>query len=136
MPFFVMGGFLFLVFLFALCFFPSPEIDNPDDEMTTLPLLPLLRTPRILFTLLQLFVASLSIGFIQPSIEIHLKPVCSRIFLVIYWLLQIFSFFIWIFLKLGLTPLQLGLILLCPALLYMAVTPVIGHICDKVGFIN
>jgi hypothetical protein len=79
-----MGGFLFLVFLFALCFFPSPEIDNPDDEMTSLPLLPLLRTPRILFTLLQLFVASLSIGFIQPSIEIHLKPVNSRIFLVIY----------------------------------------------------
>jgi hypothetical protein len=65
---------LFGVFLLALFLFPSPKQTHPDEE-STLPILPLLKIVRILFTLLMLFVASLSIGFIQPSLEIHLKPV-------------------------------------------------------------
>jgi len=37
--------------------------------------MPLLKTPRYLLTMQMLFVGSLSIGFIEPSIQVHLVPV-------------------------------------------------------------
>ncbi len=49
----------------------------------------------------------MSIGFIEPSIQIHLAP-------------------------LNLSPVQLGSILLFPSFLYMLTTPIVGHYCDKV----
>lgn len=30
------------------------------------------------------------------------------------------------------SPVQLGLILLCPAMIYMVATPIVGYLCDKV----
>lgn len=104
-----MGSCLFLVFMVGFFIFPNPPvIQNRADRnhSSSLPMLPLLKIPKFLITLQMLFVGSLSIGFIEPSIQPHLSP-------------------------LGLKPLELGFILFIPGLLYACVTPVVGHCCDK-----
>lgn len=109
LPFFFMGGLLFLVFMISLIIFPRPPIiaSRLDRNFeTSLPLLPLLKIPKFLMTLQMLFVGSLSIGFIEPSIQPHLSP-------------------------LKLKPIELGLILFIPGLLYATSTPFVGHCCDK-----
>jgi predicted MFS family arabinose efflux permease len=76
LPFFFMGGLLFCVFLTA--FFIFPDIKPPKkraNNASTLSIMPLLKTPRYLLTMQMLFIGSLSIGFIEPSIQVHLAPV-------------------------------------------------------------
>ena len=71
LPFFVMGGALFLVFLVAFFLFPdlkSVAIKRNDEQYQTTRKLSLLKIPEFLLTLLMLFIGSLSIGFIEPSI--------------------------------------------------------------------
>lgn len=109
LPFFFMGGLLFLIFVLALIIFPKPptipsRLDTNFE--TSLPLLPLLKIPKFLMTLQMLFVGSLSIGFIEPSIQPHLSP-------------------------LKLKPIELGFILFIPGLFYAMITPFVGHCCDK-----
>lgn len=73
-----MGGCLFLVFMVGFFIFPNPPVipNRTDrDYSSTLPMLPLLKIPKFLMTLQMLFVGSLSIGFIEPSIQPHLSPV-------------------------------------------------------------
>lgn len=109
LPFFFMGGLLFLIFMIALIIFPKPPVipSRLDrDYAASLPMLPLLKIPKFLMTLQMLFVGSLSIGFIEPSIQPHLSP-------------------------LKLKPIELGLILFIPGLLYALTTPFVGHCCDK-----
>lgn len=68
LPFFFMGGLLFLIFVVAFFIFPQPPVivSRLDRNFeTTLPLLPLLKIPKFLMTLQILFVGSLSIGFIE-----------------------------------------------------------------------
>jgi len=105
-----MGGMLFLVFSVAFFIFPEPPViasRQDRNDTASLPMLPLLKIPKFLMTLQMLFVGSLSIGFIEPSIQPHLDP-------------------------LKLNPIELGLILFIPGLLYAIVTPIVGHCCDKV----
>lgn len=108
-PFFFMGGLLFIIFVIA--YFLFPEIDVPvnrsvQNNRQTLPLFPLLKTPRFILTAQMLFCGSLSIGFIEPSIQIHLSP-------------------------LNLRPIELGSILFFPALCYVITTPIVGYFCDR-----
>ena len=70
LPFFAMGGALFLVFLVAFFLFPdykSVAIKRNDEQYQTTRKLSLLKIPEFLLTLLMLFIGSLSIGFIEPS---------------------------------------------------------------------
>lgn len=109
MPFFFIGGIQFILFIAAWIFFPKSKSSNQTsnvEETSAYSILPLLKIPRFLLTLLILFSGAISINFIEPSIELHLKP-------------------------LNLSPLQLGLVFFIPALIYILITPLIGMICDK-----
>jgi len=75
----------------------------------TLKMWPLIRTPKFTIAALMLFCGSLSIGFIQPSIQIHLEP-------------------------LELRPIELGSILFFPALCYAVTTPIVGYFCDRFAY--
>ena len=79
------------MFFFFIAFFTFPDIDSDtrtNEGEETLPMFSMLKIPAFLVTLLLLLVGAVSIGFIQPSIELHLTP-------------------------LKLKPVELGLILLC-----------------------
>ncbi|RNA42714.1 MFS-type transporter SLC18B1 [Brachionus plicatilis] len=104
LPFFVMGGFLFLLFIVALLFFP--DVRDCTQPRENLSMIPFLKIPRLIITLLLVFMCALSIGFVQPSIELHLLP-------------------------LNLSPIQIAFILMAPSLLYIVSTPLIGYLCDK-----
>ena len=86
LPFFVMGGLQFFIFIIAFFTFPDIESTNTNRTESTR-MLPLLKIPRFLVTILVAFVSSLSIGFLQPSLELHLAPV--RIYIQIQFF-QIF----------------------------------------------
>jgi hypothetical protein len=74
LPFFVMGGLQF--FMFIIAFFIFPDVESTSTNRTEpIRVLPLLKIPRFLVTLLVAFVSSLSIGFLQPCLELHLAPV-------------------------------------------------------------
>lgn len=76
MPFFFMGGSMFLLFIVSLFTFPDPpQIIDEDEQTTSLPMLPLFKIPLFDLTLLMLFCGSLSINFVEPSIQLHLLPV-------------------------------------------------------------
>ena len=80
LPFFVMGGLLFVVFLVALFLFPDPhsfDSRQRKKHSATLPLLPLLKIAHFDLTLMMLFCGALSVTFIEPAIQLHLQPVCS-----------------------------------------------------------
>lgn len=107
LPFFAMGCTLGMLFIVTIMFFPNPEpIQSTEENTATLPMLPLLKILQYDLTLLMLFCGSFSLSFIEPLIQIHLLP-------------------------LGLRPFELGLVFFIPAVLYVIVTPFIGHICDK-----
>ena len=65
-----------LLLIFTLLLFPDPDpISQSNPSKTVLPMLPLLKIPKFILTLFMLFCGSLSINFIEPSIQIHLLPV-------------------------------------------------------------
>ena len=80
MPFFFMGGLLSIVFVIALFIFPDPRSGSrgPDSEVA-LPILPLLKIPQFGLTLMMLFMGALSVTFVEPSIQLHLAPVCKSL---------------------------------------------------------
>jgi len=76
LPFFVIGGLQFILFLFAWAFFPSASIPTETKKKDqAYPFLPLLKMPKFLLTMLMLFSGALSINFVEPSIQLHLMPV-------------------------------------------------------------
>ena len=80
LPFFVMGGLLFVVFLVALFLFPDPHTFDSRQRRkhsATLPLMPLLKIAHFDLTLMMLFCGALSVTFIEPAIQLHLEPVRS-----------------------------------------------------------
>ena len=109
MPFFVMGGIQFLLFILSWFIFPGCESQTPrsnKSEEKAMPIIPLIKIPKFSLTLLVLFTGGVSINILEPSIQLHLIP-------------------------LNLTPVQLGLVFFIPALLYVLVTPLVGYLCDK-----
>ena len=68
LPFFFMGGLLFIVFIAAFFLFPDYHRSNRiDRNYEPTQKLSLVKIPEFLLTLLMLFIGSLSIGFIEPS---------------------------------------------------------------------
>ncbi len=57
LPFLVIGGLNFAVFLIAFAIFPEPQYSDKDlnRKQKTLPILPLFKSLRFLLTLLLLF---------------------------------------------------------------------------------
>lgn len=109
LPFLVMGGIEFLVFVIAFFTFPDAHSIPPDTDLPvvrTLPMMNLLKMPKFLVTLFMLLIGSISIGFIEPSIELHLDP-------------------------LNLSPVELGFVLFIPSLTYVVMCPIVGYFCDK-----
>lgn len=108
LPFFVMGSITFALFIIA--FFIFPEVEQLEEDKRakslTLPFLPLFKIPIFLLSLLMILMASTSLGFLGPTIELHLSP-------------------------LNLKPVQLGLILLFPPLMYIIASPIFGYFSDK-----
>ena len=82
LPFFTMGASLFVLFIVSYIYFPNPSIDASNNiennAEASLPMLPLLMIPQFLLTLMMLFCGSLSINFIEPSIQLHLQPVMKK----------------------------------------------------------
>jgi len=79
MPFFVMGTIEFILFIIAFFAFPSIH-SNPSDSnipvSRNLPMMNLLKIPKFVCTLLMLLIGTISNGFLEPSTQLHLEPVC------------------------------------------------------------
>lgn len=78
LPFFLMGGLLSLTFFLA--YFKFPDVchrKNPQNHelRSSLPILPLLKSPKFVTTLMVLFCGSFSTGFLDPSLESHVESV-------------------------------------------------------------
>jgi hypothetical protein len=71
-----MGGLLFFVFVLAFFIFPNPPVIPSrldKNYSSSLPMLPLLKIPKFIMTLIMLFVGSLSIGFIEVITSFYLN---------------------------------------------------------------
>ena len=107
LPFFVMGGFHSILLLFGFCIFPDTPY-NHDMNKSALPILPLLKIPRLILGLLVLFCGAITTDFLEPSIELHLKPF-------------------------NLSSTLVGFVFLTASVTYVIATPVFGYLCDKVN---
>lgn len=105
LPFIVIGSLLLTAAVLIFFVLPEPE-DQPDSCRSSKGLLALIRLPPIFLGASTVFSASLSVGFIQATLEPHLRP-------------------------LGLTPLQLGLMFILNGSTYAISAPIWGRICDK-----
>ena len=94
-----MGGLLFVEFIIAFFIFPDIKDENlANDKNKTLPILPLILNLRFFLTMLMLLVGSISIGFMEPCIQLHLAPV--KLYLVLKFLILIlFNNFYYFFSK-------------------------------------
>lgn len=109
LPFLIIGGLMFLLFLVSLFIFPEAEgssVTRSTNEPSALPMLPLLKIPQFTLTLTIMFIAALGINFLEPTLQIHLLP-------------------------LELKPFQLGFVFFVPAFTYTLITPIVGFVCEK-----
>ena len=73
--------------LFLVSYFIFPECENTvlpsgqNEEPAAFEMLPLLKIPKFLLTLMIMFIACLGINFLEPTLQIHLLPV--RFFVLI-----------------------------------------------------
>ena len=76
MPYLILGGLMALLFLVSIFLFPdSKRSAVRSDEPTSLPIMPLLKIPQFILTLMTMFVSCLGINFLEPTLQIHLMPV-------------------------------------------------------------
>ncbi|KAG5883594.1 hypothetical protein JTB14_004788 [Gonioctena quinquepunctata] len=104
LPFAVMGSTLFLSAI--LTAFVLPKHDPEMDKEAGPSMLKALKIPGVLLSALSIVVTSMSIGFLQASLEPHLR-----------------SF--------HLKPIFLGLMFIINGGVYAMVAPVFGWLCDK-----
>jgi hypothetical protein len=89
--FYLKGGLSFLTFIISFFAFPTDEVFKREKEKSllaqtsnnhnkkVLSINSLFREPRFILVAQILFVSSLSNGFIEPSIQIHLDPVINNL---------------------------------------------------------
>lgn len=76
MPYLIVGGLMLLLFIVSIFLFPDSKRSTiRTDEPSSLPILPLLKIPSFIFTLMTMFVSCLGINFLEPNLQIHLMPV-------------------------------------------------------------
>ncbi len=76
LPFYVTGSLQFILFLLAWAFFPNVPTTEKRKDDQSYPFMPLFKIPKFVLTMLMLFSGALSINFVEPSIQLHLLPVC------------------------------------------------------------
>ncbi|KAF5269252.1 hypothetical protein FQR65_LT02553 [Abscondita terminalis] len=105
MPFAVMGSALFLAAI--LTAFVLPSHDDQEIEREVGPsIFGVLKIPGVLLASISIIVTSMSIGFLQATLEPHLR-------------------------KFNLSPVVLGLMFVVNGGLYAITAPAFGWICDK-----
>jgi hypothetical protein len=77
LPFFVVGGVQFLLFIAAWIFFPKTEPSDFADKPEAFSVCGLFKNVKFSLTLLVLFCGAVSINFVEPSIQLHLLPVIN-----------------------------------------------------------
>ncbi len=101
-----MGGLNFILLIVGLYIFPDTAY-NQDMNKSALPMFPLLKIPRFILALLVLFCGAVSTDFLEPSMELHLKPF-------------------------NLSSTLVGFVLVTSSVTYVIATPLFGYLCDKV----
>ncbi|KAG7163415.1 MFS-type transporter SLC18B1-like [Homarus americanus] len=107
LPFVSLGVVLLLAAILTSCLLPSNGAEaSPDSQITSRQFLSALRLPSIILSCFALLSASISIGFMQATLEPHLRP-------------------------LKLTPLKVGLMFVLSGSMYALTAPFWGWLCDK-----
>ena len=104
LPFMIFGGFLILCFLFTLFFLP--KTDFVVEQKSPVGFWQLLKIPEIIISVLAIFISAFNIGFIQATLEPHIR-------------------------FLNLPPYQLGLMFIIAGGTFALVAPMWGKLCDK-----
>lgn len=104
LPFVVLGSVLIVAAATVWCFLPKEAVGS--RPITEHSVLVLLKQPRILLAACTTAAGSISISFLQATLEPHIRP-------------------------LNLSPLQIGLMFVLNGLSYAVSAPVWGRLCDK-----
>lgn len=105
LPFMSMGIILLLAAILTFCLLPSAGVEPSDSEGTRGHLFAALRLPSILLATFSIISTSISIGFLQATLEPHLRP-------------------------LELTPFRMGLMFVLNGATYALSAPCWGWLCD------
>lgn len=107
LPFIVLGALLLLAALMTCCLLPSVGAEaSADAQTTSMQFLAALKLPSIQLACFAIMSASISIGFLQATLEPHLRP-------------------------LELSPLKMGLMFVLNGSTYALTAPFWGWLCDK-----
>ncbi|KAG0716838.1 MFS-type transporter SLC18B1 [Chionoecetes opilio] len=107
LPFAAMGGVLLAAAVVTACFLPSEGAEASTESQTSRgQFFAAIRLPSIFLSCIAIISASISIGFLQATLEPHLRP-------------------------LGLTPVQMGLMFILNGSTYALLAPFWGMMCDK-----
>ncbi|XP_064112402.1 MFS-type transporter SLC18B1-like [Macrobrachium nipponense] len=105
LPFMSMGIILLLAAILTFCLLPSAGVEPNESESSRGYLFAALRLPSILLATFSIISTSISIGFLQATLEPHLRP-------------------------LELTPFQMGLMFVLNGATYALSAPCWGWLCD------
>jgi len=106
LPFVSLGGFLLCAAAFTFFILPSYSDDFKAEQEPSGGMLQLLKVPSIALAAYAIIASSISIGFLQATLEPHLRP-------------------------LELSPFQLGLMFVLNGATYGLFAPLWGWLCDK-----
>lgn len=106
LPFVSLGIVLLLAATFTCCMLPATGAEPNTSESSRGSLFAALRLPSILLAIFSILSTSISIGFLQATLEPHMRP-------------------------LGLTPFQMGLMFVLNGATYAVSAPCWGWLCDR-----
>ena len=107
LPFAAMGGVLLAAATATACFLPSEGAEaSPESQTSRGNFFAAIKVPSISLACIAIISASISIGFLQATLEPHLRP-------------------------LSLTPVQMGLMFILNGSTYALLAPFWGMMCDK-----
>ncbi|XP_050723177.1 MFS-type transporter SLC18B1-like [Eriocheir sinensis] len=107
LPFVSLGCMLLAAASFTYCILPSYSDEPKNEEVKQGSMLSLIKIPAIGLAAYAIIASSISIGFLQATLEPHLRP-------------------------LSLSPFQLGLMFVLNGATYGFFAPVWGFLCDKI----
>lgn len=106
LPFVTLGGMLLGAASLTFCILPGHYSEAKGEDEAQGSLISLVRIPSVALVAYAIVATSASIGFVQATLEPHLRP-------------------------LGLTPFQLGLMFVLNGATYSLFAPLWGWLCDK-----
>ena len=106
LPFLCMGSLLLLAASITACILPNSDLSSDDNLHGGANMVKLFKIPAVCLFAFAIIAASISIGFIQATLEPHLRP-------------------------LGLSAFQTGLVFVLNGAAYALSAPIWGKLCDK-----